>query len=72
MIKCACHDENCKTGIYFSRSSLDIGDINLFFRDADGREHLMYLDANTTVELIHALKKELLALANHLELEGDE
>ena len=32
----------------------------------------MYLDANTTIELIHALKKELLALTDYLELEGDE
>ena len=72
MIKCACGSKDCKTGIFFGHSSLSNGAIDLFFRDADGREHLMYLDANTTIELIHALKKELLALADYLELEGDE
>ena len=72
MIKCACGSKDCKTGIFFGHPSLGDGAIDLFFRDADGREHLMYLDANTTVELIRALKKELLELADHLELEGGE
>ena len=58
VIKCACGEEKCK--VMIKLETWDDGGIYLWFTDKDGKETLMYLDPNTTVELIHALKNALM------------
>jgi len=57
MIKCACGDPECKIRINFDSASQA-----LWFTDKEGMETLMYLDANTIVDLISRLKEVLLSL----------
>ena len=57
MIKCACNAKDCKIGIYFDER-------NLWFVDKNGKEHLMYLEPNTVVELIKGLKDVLVNMAD--------
>jgi len=53
--KCCCGEENCKIALQLSP-----GEVRLY--DKGGEESLMYVDANTTVDLIVALKKNLIAM----------
>ena len=59
IIKCACGEEECKIKIKLETWQ-DDSSIYLWFTDKDGKETLMCLDPNTTVELIHALKNALM------------
>lgn len=59
VIKCACGQEGCKVQI---RLETDDRNIMLWYTDKDGKETLMYLDANTAIELIRALKECILEL----------
>ena len=60
VVRCACGEEECK--IRIKLETWDDGYIYLWFTDKDGKETLMYLDPNTTVELIHALKDALMKI----------
>jgi len=57
VVRCACGEKECRIKI---KLEADSSDINLWFTDKDGKETLMYLDPNTTVKLIHALKNVLM------------
>ena len=59
IIKCACRNEECKVQI---RLETDGDMILLWYTDKDEKETLMYLDANTAIELIRALKECILEL----------
>ncbi|RLE48716.1 MAG: hypothetical protein DRJ18_01450 [Candidatus Methanomethylicota archaeon] len=59
VIKCACKQEECKVQI---KLETDGNIIMLWYTDKDGKETLMYLDANTAIELIRALKQCILEL----------
>ena len=59
MAKCACGDKNCKTEIRFDSASHA-----LWFTDKAGNETLMYLDANTIIELVHGLRDVLSCIFN--------
>lgn len=57
MIKCSCGDKDCKTRIKFDEN-------RLWFEDEEGKETLMYLDANTIVDLIRKLKEILIKMGD--------
>jgi hypothetical protein len=51
-VRCKCGNPKCKIGIRIAKKEL-------WFTDADNHDGLMYMDANTVVELIHELKNAL-------------
>ncbi|MGB9781407.1 MAG: hypothetical protein ACPLXA_00385 [Moorellaceae bacterium] len=57
LLKCACGKADCRLGIV-----VDATIPGLWLRDPHGNASLMYLDANTTVELIRRLKALLLSM----------
>lgn len=57
MVKCCCGDTNCKIALWVEHEPHAI-----WFRDKNGNETLMYVDANTVVELIKELKRMLLSM----------
>ncbi len=63
-IKCACGNSGCTTKIIISHSSTSL---ELWFTDDEGRDTLMYLDANATVELSRALVSHLSEFAKQGE-----
>jgi len=56
-IGCCCGDESCTQKIVFEFTS---GQALLTWTDKNGEEHLLYLDANGVVKMIHGLKDGLL------------
>lgn len=58
MSKCACRDSACKTELRLNSAPNE-----LWMMDKEGKETLMYLDANTIVDLIKTLRVNLLRMA---------
>jgi hypothetical protein len=61
-VRCACGNKECKIKVYISRREF-------WFTDPEGKEYLMYLDANAIIEMMGELRCALLAQANHEEEE---
>ncbi len=59
MIKCSCGDENCKMKIWLETVNDKVA---MWFTDKDGDDNVMYLDANSVIYLVKALKSCLLEL----------
>ena len=55
-IRCGCGDGKCLTHIQMWKNEF-------WFHTKDGKEHLMYLSANTIIEMIHALQECLREMA---------
>lgn len=59
VMKCACKSETCKSQILFDHSSQ-----TMLVKGKEDSEILIYLDANSTVELIKELRGFLDSLAS--------
>lgn len=59
--KCTCGDSECTTGIHTEEPNI------ITPTDKDGNESLMYVDANTVVALIKALKSLLNSMVGQEE-----
>ena len=57
MIKCSC-------GSLDSKTNITLGSEGMFFNDKEGRETLMYLDANAKMSLIKEIRKFLIEESN--------
>jgi len=55
-LKCTCKTKDCPTKINLSNAG------ELWITDKEGKETLMYIDANTIVEMIKYLKDNLIKL----------
>ncbi len=60
MVKCSCGDADCKIKVTISGVS---DTVEVWFIDKNGKETLMYLDANGIVDLVYELRKALNSLA---------
>lgn len=60
MIACSCWNKKCKKQVYVGTG---IGVVQLWITDPDA-ESLVYLDANSTVKLIHELRDALNKMAD--------
>lgn len=66
MIRCACGENDCKIEVRFEQNPA-----SMWFTDADGKDTMMYLDANTIVRMITELREALIGLSNYRIVSSD-
>jgi hypothetical protein len=67
LIKCACRNPDCQIAIHFEPPTINTLP-GIWFTGKYGEETLMYVDANTIVELIRELKKILIEMTEQKEV----